>query len=80
MANILKERYPGEYQKNLDRKKANRLKAAQAREEQRQRLLAKSGTRKVDKPGNMTELTELANHRAKAINGVQIGRHFERNN
>lgn len=76
--NKLRERYPGEYQDNLDRKKANRRKAAEAQAEQRQRLLIKSGTRKEAKPPNMNELMEEAERKFKPINGLQIGRHFER--
>ena len=72
--NILKERYPGEYQANLDRKKANRAKAAQAQEEQRQRLLLKSGTRAEAKPDNMPELMKEAERKFKPINSKQFSK------
>lgn len=78
MSNNLKERYPGEYKDNLERKKEKRRKAAEAQEQQRKRLLVKAGTRPAPKPDNLAEITALANHRAKAINGVQVGRCFSR--
>lgn len=71
-----KERYPGEYKDNLNRSKEKRKKAAEAREEQRKRLLVKSGTKAVPKPKNIKELIKEANDKFRPINSKQFGRYF----